>query len=155
MSDAPLNSLVQLDGSPLPAERLTGSVVLFVNVASRCGLTPQYTDLVALQARFAERGLVVVGVPCNQFGKQEPGTAEEIATFCSTTYGVDFPLLNKQDVNGPGRSPLYTWLIGDGPEIGWNFAKFLVDRDGVVKARFAPQVGPLDDAITGAVKAEL
>ena len=146
--------LTALDGSPLSID-LVGQVVLFVNVASRCGLTPQYTGLQALHEEASAQGLVVVGVPCNQFGAQEPGTPEEIATFCSTTYGADFPLLEKQDVNGPGRSPLYQRLVssaaGGGADIEWNFGKFLVGRDGTVIARFAPTVAPEDAGLRQAV----
>lgn len=141
-----LPDLVRLDGGPLPATALAGRTLLVVNVASRCGLTPQYQALQALYAAHKDQGLVVLGVPCNQFAGQEPGTAEQIATFCSATWGVDFPLLEKQEVNGPGRSALYRWLVdspaGGGADIEWNFAKFVVDRDGRVVARFAPTVAP-------------
>lgn len=151
--------LTRLDGTPMPTGELAGKAVLFVNVASRCGLTPQYTGLVALQESHADRGLVIVGVPCNQFGAQEPGTPEEIATFCSVTYGVDFPLLEKQDVNGDGRSPLYRWLVhsepGKGKDIAWNFGKFLVGRDGEVLARFEPTVTPDDASLVSAVESAL
>lgn len=134
--------LTRLDGGAFDHDTLEGSVVLFVNVASKCGLTPQYALLQSLFASRRERGLVVVGVPCNQFGAQEPGTAAQIAEFCSINYGVTFPLLAKQDVNGPGRSPLYAWLVGDGDDIVWNFEKFVVGRDGAVVRRFAPDVSP-------------
>lgn len=151
--------LVGLDGAPVDAELLAGKVVLFVNVASRCGLTPQYSELVALHRERQPAGLVVVGVPCNQFGRQEPGTAEEIQTFCATRYGVDFPLLEKQDVNGPHRSALYRWLIGaaagGGGDITWNFEKFLVGRDGQVLARFAPTAAPSGAAVVAAIDAAL
>lgn len=140
--------LVRLDGTPLPASDLAGRTVLFVNVASRCGLTPQYGGLQALHDRLEAQGLTVVGVPCNQFAGQEPGSAEEIAAFCSGSYGVSFPLLRKQDVNGDGRSALYRWLVnsavGGGHDIEWNFGKFVVGPDGAVTARFAPTVGPDD-----------
>lgn len=152
-------SLTRLDGAPLPIEQLTGKVVLFVNVASRCGLTPQYEDLAEIQKRYRDRGLIVVGAPCNQFLGQEPGTAEEIATFCATTYGVDFPLLAKQDVNGKERSPLYQWLIGSaaggGTDIAWNFEKFLVGRDGAVLRRFSPRVTPTSADVIQAIEAAL
>ena len=138
--------LVRLDGSPLPAAALAGHTLLIVNVASRCGLTPQYQALQALHAAHRDQGLIVIGVPCNQFAGQEPGDAQQIATFCSATYGVDFPLLEKQDVNGTGRSPLYRWLVdseaGGGVDIEWNFGKFVVDPQGRVVARFAPTVAP-------------
>lgn len=138
--------LVQLDGTPLPASMLRGKAVLFVNVASRCGFTPQYEGLQALWKQRRDEGLVIVGVPCNQFGSQEPGSSEEIAQFCKMNYGVDFPLLQKQEVNGPGRSALYQWLVGSdaggGKDIGWNFEKFVVDRDGKVVARFGSRTRP-------------
>ncbi len=152
-------SLRRLDGSPMPIDELSGKVVLFVNVASRCGLTPQYEQLVQLHQRYGDRGLLVVGAPCNQFLGQEPGDASEIATFCSTKYGVDFPLLEKQDVNGAARSPLYQWLIASGPggggDITWNFEKFLVGRDGEVKARFSPKVKPDAAEVIAAIEAAL
>ena len=126
-----------------------GKALLVVNVASKCGLTPQYTALEELQKKYAERGFSVVGFPCNQFGGQEPGTAEEIATFCSTTYGVTFPLYEKIDVNGQQRHPIYKELTAtayvDGTEPGdvkWNFEKFLVSPDGDIVARFNPTVAP-------------
>lgn len=142
--------LRDLDGNPLDASVYAGRPVLVVNVASRCGLTPQYTDLVALAAELGDAG-AVIGVPCNQFGAQEPGTADEIRSFCSLTYGVDFPLLEKQAVNGPDRSPLYQHLVGDGPDIEWNFGKFVVGPDGAVKARFAPTVNPRDPRVLTAI----
>ncbi|MCB9729723.1 MAG: glutathione peroxidase [Deltaproteobacteria bacterium] len=140
-----------LDGDPLPEDAFEGKALLFVNVASRCGLTPQYTGLVRLHSELGGEGFEVVGVPCNQFGAQEPGSPEEIRTFCATTYGVDFPLLEKQDVNGPDRSALYRHLIGDGPDIEWNFAKFLVAPDGTVVKRFAPQTPPEDGLLRVAI----
>lgn len=144
-------ALRDLDGEPLVADALTGKALLFVNVASRCGLTPQYTGLVALHGELGGDGFAVVGVPCNQFGAQEPGTPGEIRTFCATKYGVDFPLLEKQDVNGPGRSALYQHLVGDGPAIEWNFAKFLVGADGTVLKRFSPQTPPEDALLRVAI----
>lgn len=151
--------LTKLDGTPLPVSELDGKVVLFVNVASRCGLTPQYSTLVELYHRYQAQGMVVVGVPCNQFLGQEPGSSNEIQSFCSMTYGVDFPLLEKQDVNGAKRSPLYQWLIGspagEGKDISWNFEKFVVGRDGAVKARFAPTVKPDAPEVIRAVEAAL
>ena len=135
-----------LSGGELDQEIYKGKVVLFVNVASRCGLTPQYETLVELHERFHDQGFEILGSPCNQFLGQEPGSAGEIEEFCSVTYGVDFPLLEKQEVNGAGRSSLYQFLVnsetGGGDEISWNFEKFLVGRDGEVKARFAPSVKP-------------
>lgn len=143
------------------AELAADKVVLVVNVASKCGLTPQYTGLMELQRTYGERGFTVVGVPCNQFMGQEPGTAEEIEQFCSTTYGVDFPLLAKTDVNGDDRHPLYTELTqaadaeGDAGDIQWNFEKFLVDRDGKVAGRFRPRTEPNDPAIISAIESAL
>ncbi|GGO13327.1 glutathione peroxidase [Microbispora bryophytorum] len=137
---------------------LGGGAALVVNVASRCGLTPQYEGLVALQRAYADRGFTVVGVPCNQFMGQEPGSAEEIKEFCSTTYGVDFPLLDKTEVNGPGRHPLYAALTevpdteGEAGDIQWNFEKFLVAADGQVVARFRPRVVPEAPEIAEAIE---
>lgn len=148
-------NLNTLDGAPLPADALDGNVVLFVNVASKCGLTPQYNGLVELDKAYGDRGLMIVGVPCNQFGKQEPGTPEEIKEFTKTKYDVDFTLLEKQDVNGPDRSPLYQYLVGDGDDIAWNFGKFLVNRDGEVVARFEPQTAPDDPELKAAIEAAL
>jgi glutathione peroxidase len=137
---------------------LNGKVVLVVNVASKCGLTPQYTGLEALQKEFSAKGFSVLGVPCNQFGAQEPGSADEITTFCSTNYGVTFPLTEKIDVNGPGRHPLYEQMSkvtdaeGHSGDIRWNFEKFLVGKDGNVIARFSPMVTPEDDALRTAIR---
>lgn len=149
------NSLTTLDGTALSPEVLENKVILFVNVASKCGLTPQYSGLVELDKAYGDRGLVIVGVPCNQFGAQEPGTPDEIKDFTKTKYDVDFTLLEKQDVNGPNRSPLYQFLVGNGPDIGWNFGKFLVGRDGEVVARFEPQTAPNDAALKAAIEAAL
>jgi glutathione peroxidase len=138
-----------------------GKAVLVVNVASRCGLTPQYTGLEALHEELAPRGFTVLGVPCNQFRGQEPGTAEEIQEFCSTTYGVTFPLLAKIDVNGEERHPLYAELtafdLGDehGQDVLWNFEKFLVSPAGEVVGRFRPVVVPEDPALRAAIEAQL
>ncbi len=146
--------LSTLDGQSLNADELATSTVLFVNVASRCGLTPQYKDLVALHKQSADTTLRIVGVPCNQFGRQEPGTAEEILQFCASSYGVDFPLLTKRDVNGDNRAPLYTWMVeseaGGGEDIAWNFGKFLV-HNGVVTHRFEPATSPRDPKLTEAI----
>jgi glutathione peroxidase-family protein len=151
--------LQQLDGSPMAAAALQGKVVLFVNVASMCGLTPQYKGLEALYDEKKSDGLVIVGVPCNQFGGQEPGAPAEIASFCQMNYGVSFPLLAKQDVNGAKRSPLYASLVGSaaggGGDISWNFEKFLVGRDGKVVARFAPTTKPDDQKLRAAIDAAL
>jgi glutathione peroxidase len=138
----------KLDGSPADTAELEDKAVLIVNVASKCGLTPQYEGLERLHETLSGRGFAVVGVPCNQFGAQEPGSAEEIQSFCSNTYGVTFPMLEKVDVNGEGRHPLYEHLVdvadGEGHtgDIRWNFEKFLVAPGGEVVARFSPMVDP-------------
>jgi len=153
--------LQALDGSPLDLTQFKGKASLVVNVASRCGLTPQYAGLEDLQRRFQDRNFTVLGVPCNQFGGQEPGTAEEIATFCSSTYGVTFPMTEKLDVNGEGRHPLYTELTarpdaaGKAGDIQWNFEKFLVAPDGSVVARFRPQSTPDSDEVVQAIESVL
>ncbi|MDQ2587015.1 glutathione peroxidase [Saccharothrix yanglingensis] len=138
-----------------------GKALLVVNVASKCGLTPQYEGLERLQERYAERGFSVVGFPCNQFMGQEPGTAEEIATFCSTTYGVTFPLYEKIDVNGPSRHPVYAELTptedadGKAGDVQWNFEKFLLSPTGEVVARFRPATDPEADEVVKAIEAAL
>jgi glutathione peroxidase len=148
-----------LDGKPAPLSAYADKVVLIVNTASRCGFTPQYAGLEALYRKYKDRGLVVLGFPCNQFGAQEPGDAAEIANFCSLTYDVDFPMMRKIDVNGPAAHPLYAWLKHEkkgllGSEgVKWNFTKFLVDRKGEVKARFAPTDTP--QSLEGAIEALL
>jgi glutathione peroxidase len=149
--------IAALDGSPLDLTRFQGEVVLVVNVASKCGLTPQYEHLEALQERFGGRGFTVLGVPCNQFGGQEPGGPEEIQTFCSTTYGVTFPLTEKVEVNGAGRHPLYQRLTavpdadGEAGDIQWNFEKFLVSPAGEVTRRFRPRTTPESSEVVGAI----
>ena len=154
-------SLNALDGAPLDAAMLQGRAVLVVNVASRCGLTPQYTGLERLQERYGERGFTVLGVPCNQFGEQEPGSAQEIQRFCSTTYGVSFPMTEKLDVNGPERHPLYNTLTatadeaGEAGDVQWNFEKFLVSAEGRPVARFRPTVEPESQELTAAIESEL
>jgi glutathione peroxidase len=146
-------TIERLDGTPESLDRYRGDVLLVVNVASKCGLTPQYEGLVELFGRYRDRGFWVLGFPCNQFLNQEPGTPEEIATFCSTTYGVDFPLFTKIEVNGQGRHPLYEVLTsvpdGDGVagDVQWNFEKFLVSRDGSQILRFRPTVEPRDPVL--------
>jgi glutathione peroxidase len=149
----------RLDGTPSTLREIVGpNAVLVVNVASRCGLTPQYEALERLQKTYGEAGLTVVGLPCNQFGGQEPGTSEEIATFCSTTYGVTFPLTEKIEVNGADRHPLYQRLVetpderGRTGDIAWNFEKFLLDRDGRIVARFSPPTTPDDPRVISAVE---
>jgi glutathione peroxidase len=150
-----------LQGRPLNLGEFQDRAVLVVNVASKCGLTPQYNGLEALQKQYADRGFTVLGVPCNQFAGQEPGTAEEIAEFCSATYGVTFPMTEKVDVNGDGRHPLYDLLVGTPDaeghtgDIRWNFEKFLVAPGGQVTARFSPQVKPEDPALVTAVESAL
>ncbi|MCT2558186.1 glutathione peroxidase [Tsuneonella sp. YG55] len=136
------------DGTPLDLGEKLGKVLLVVNVASKCGFTPQYEGLEALQRKYGDRGFEVLGFPCNQFGAQEPGDAEEIATFCKLTYDVTFPVLKKIEVNGEGASPLYDWMKSEAPglmgsrSVKWNFTKFLVDREGNVVKRYAPQDAP-------------
>lgn len=150
----------RLDGSKADLHDHAGKVVLVVNTASRCGLTPQYEGLEALYEKYRAQGFVVLAFPSNQFGAQEPGTAEQIQTFCSTNYQVSFPIFAKTDVNGSNAHPLYVWLKANTPgesadDIGWNFAKFLVGRDGKVIARYAPTVVPsaLSANIESALKA--
>ncbi|WP_067847217.1 glutathione peroxidase [Nocardia lijiangensis] len=157
--DIPLQTLT---GAPTTLAELAGDkAVLLVNVASKCGLTPQYSALVDLQQTYGPRGFTVIGVPCNQFMGQEPGSAEEIQEFCSITYGVDFPLLEKTEVNGENRHPLYRELVetadaeGATGDIQWNFEKFLIDRDGKVTARFRPTVKPEDQAVVSAIESVL
>ena len=133
-----------------------GRAILIVNVASECGLTPQYTGLEALHRQYGEKGLAVLGFPCNQFGGQEPGSEEQILDFCQTRYEVSFPLFAKIDVNGESRHPLYAHLAGTGSrfsgDISWNFEKFLIDKEGKLQARFKPQITPDDPALTAAIE---
>ena len=158
LRDIPVNTLA---GQPSSLSDLDGKTLLVVNVASKCGLTPQYTGLEALQEQYAGRGFSVVGFQCNQFGGQEPGSAEEIAEFCSTTYGVSFPMFEKVEVNGPGRHPIYTELTatadaeGQAGDIQWNFEKFLVAPDGAVLARFRPMTAPDAPELVTAIEANL
>jgi glutathione peroxidase len=155
--DIPLHTLDGTSSSLAPYE---GKTVLIVNVASKCGLTPQYEGLEKLQKTYAERGFSVIGFPSNQFAGQEPGSAEEIQTFCSTTYGVTFPLFEKIDVNGEDRNPVYAELTqtadaeGYSGDIRWNFEKFLISPDGSVQ-RFAPLVTPEDPKLVSAIEAAL
>jgi glutathione peroxidase len=149
-----------LDGEPLDLRDYQDKALLIVNVASKCGLTPQYAGLEKIQEQYGPKGFSVLGVPCNQFMGQEPGTSEEIATFCSTTYGVTFPLAEKVEVNGEGQHPLYADLTavadsdGKAGDVAWNFEKFLVAPGGAV-TRFRPQVEPEDPALIGAIEAAL
>ncbi|MFF3291299.1 glutathione peroxidase [Streptomyces sp. NPDC003023] len=155
--DIPLRTL---SGEAASLGDYRGRAVLVVNVASKCGLTPQYAGLERLQKEFGDRGLTVLGVPCNQFAGQEPGSAEEIATFCSATYGVSFPLLEKTDVNGASRHPLYAELTkvadadGEAGDVQWNFEKFLISADGTV-TRFRPRTEPESPEILAAIEALL
>ena len=157
--DAPL---ARLDGTPGTLRDLTGGrPALLVNVASKCGLTPQYNGLEELQEKYGHRGFTVVGLPCNQFGGQEPGSSEEIAEFCSATYGVSFPMSEKVEVNGEDRHEVYRELVGTPDDKGkagdvqWNFEKFLVDGDGAVVARFNPTVEPQDPQLVGRIESLL
>jgi glutathione peroxidase len=134
-----------IDNKPVKLSKYKGKVLLIVNVASKCGFTPQYAGLEKLYQKYKDKGLVILGFPCNQFGGQEPGTAKEIKEFCKTTYGVTFPLFHKIDVNGSKKTSLYKYLETVFPgDIGWNFTKFLVDRKGVPIKRFASDVKPED-----------
>lgn len=150
-----------LGGVPTSLSEFDGRAVLLVNVASKCGLTPQYGALEQLATDYAQRGLTVIGVPCNQFNGQEPGTAEEIQTFCSATYGVTFPLLEKVAVNGEARHPLYDELVttpdaaGEAGDIQWNFEKFLIAPDGTVVNRFRPRTVPDAPEVISAIEAVL
>jgi glutathione peroxidase len=157
--DIPVRTLAGQDsslGSAAP-----NSLLLVVNVASKCGLTPQYTALETLHEQLRDRGFAVVGFPCNQFGGQEPGTADEIAQFCSATYGVTFPMFEKIEVNGPGRHPVYESLTaapdenGQAGDIQWNFEKFLVRPDGTIAARFRPRTAPDASSVLSAIEANL
>ena len=158
LHDIPVNTLA---GEPSSLAALAGRTLLVVNVASKCGLTPQYAGLERLHERYAGRGFSVVGFPCNQFGGQEPGTAGEIQEFCSLTYGVTFPMFEKIEVNGPGRHPVYEHLTavpdadGQAGDVQWNFEKFLVRPDGTVAARFRPRTEPDSQELISAIEASL
>ena len=153
--------LQTLSGADTTLADYKGKAVLVVNVASKCGLTPQYEGLENLQKRYASRGFTVLGAPCNQFGGQEPGTAEEIETFCSTTYGVTFPMLDKLEVNGENRHPLYAELTatpdadGEAGDVQWNFEKFLLTPESTIAARFRPGTLPESDEVIGAIETQL
>lgn len=149
--DIPVN---RIDGSQASLGDYAGRVLLVVNVASKCGLTPQYDGLEALYRTYKDKGLTVVGFPANNFMGQEPGSNEEIQDFCRLTYGVDFPMFAKISVKGDDRHPLYDTLAGD-KDISWNFEKFLIGRDGKVAARFEPKTEPTDPAVVSALEAEL
>lgn len=160
MTDTPLGNieLTTLDGKATTLAELADGAALVVNVASKCGLTPQYSALEQIAKDYGDRGLTVIGVPCNQFMGQEPGTAEEIQTFCSTTYGVTFPLLAKTDVNGPDQHPLYAELTktpddgGEAGDVQWNFEKFLLAPDGQVVKRFRPRTVPDAPEVIAAIE---
>jgi glutathione peroxidase len=171
--------LTRIDGTADKLANHSGNVLLVVNVASKCGLTPQYEGLEKLYETYKDRGFEILGFPANDFGAQEPGTNEEIVAFCSANYGVSFPLFDKADVTGPGKQPLYAALTEavptkqgdvaamkerfrgygmtptDDPEVLWNFEKFLITRDGEVAGRFAPALTPDDPVLVGAIEAEL
>ncbi len=165
MTDVDLTSdslvLTRLDGTDARLGDFAGQAVLVVNVASKCGFTRQYAGLEALYERYRDRGLAILGFPCNQFGAQEPGSAEEISEFCSLTFGVTFPMFDKVDVNGPDRHPLFARLTetadrkGEAGEVRWNFEKFLVAPDGQVVGRFRTKVEPDDPALVEAIEAVL
>lgn len=152
-------SATRIDGHNAPLSAYAGQVVLVVNTASACGFTPQFAGLQQLHQRYADQGLVVLGFPCNQFGQQDKGSNSEIASFCQRNYGVDFPMMAKVDVNGPQAHPLFQWLKAQAPgllgtrRIKWNFTKFLIGRDGQVRARYAPRDTPatLVEAIEAAL----
>ena len=154
-------ALTTLAGDPATLAEHKGKLLLLVNVASKCGLTPQYEGLERLQKLYEDRGFSVLGFPCNQFGGQEPGSNEEIAEFCSATYGVTFPMYDKLEVNGPGRHPLYDELTqtadaaGEAGDVRWNFEKFLVSPDGDVVARLRPQVLPESDEVVSLIESHL
>src|SRR5215472_17370127 len=151
--------LKDIDGKDTTLKAYQGKVLLIVNVASKCGLTPQYKGLEALQEKYKDKGFTVLGFPCNQFAGQEPGSNEEIKQFCSSTYNVTFPLFDKIEVNGPNRHPLYVALAGkDSPfpgDIKWNFSKFLIGRDGKIIKRFDSKVAPDSPELTQAIEAAL
>jgi glutathione peroxidase len=151
-------TMKNIDGEEVKLETYRGKVALLVNVASRCGYTPQYEGLESVYGKYKDKGFVILGFPANNFGSQEPGTDQEIKTFCSTTYGVTFPMFSKISVKGSGIHPLYQYLTTDSGfpgEIGWNFAKFLVGKDGKVLARFSSSDEPDGDKITGAIEKAL
>jgi glutathione peroxidase len=148
-------TLNSIDGSPAPLSAYQGKVVLIVNVASRCGFTPQYAGLESLYEKYKDRGFVILGFPANNFGSQEPGTNEEIKTFCSSKYNVTFPMYSKISVKGDDKAPLYQFLTATGGEIQWNFTKFLVDKNGKVVARFEPKVTPESPDVAAAIEKAL
>ena len=153
-------TLSSIDGKPAPLAEYKGKVILLVNVASQCGYTPQYSALEAIYEKYKDRGFVILGFPANNFGAQEPGTNEEIKTFCTRKYNVTFPMYSKISVKGPDQAPLYSYLTketaaGIAGEIQWNFTKFLVDREGKVVERFEPAVTPDSKDVTSAIEKQL
>jgi len=156
--DYTLNSI---DGKPTPLSQFKGKVVMLVNVASRCGFTPQYEGLEALYKKYADQGFVIVGIPANNFGGQEPGTNAEIKTFCKSKYSVTFPMMGKVSVKGADQTPLYQFLTGEqtdpkfAGDIKWNFTKFLVNKDGKIVDRFEPKVTPEDPQVISALEKQL
>jgi glutathione peroxidase len=158
MSNAYDFSFTSIDGEPLPLETFKGKPVLVVNVASKCGLTPQYEGMEALYRDYRDKGLVVLGVPCNQFAGQEPGTEGDIKEFCATTFGVDFPMTAKVDVKDAARHPFYAWAeekLGEPAVPVWNFHKILIGPDGEAVAAFGPRTAPQDATIVDAVEKAL
>ena len=162
MTSLPFDASVEtIDGTTTTLADLSGKAILVVNVASKCGLTPQYAQLEELQKQYGDRGFQVVGFPCNQFKGQEPGTNAEIADFCSATYGITFPVFGKIEVNGEGRHPIYDALVtaedseGESGDIQWNFEKFLIAPGGEIVGRFRPKMTPDDPAVVAAIEAAL
>jgi len=157
--NSPLDFTINsIDGKPFALSQLKGQVVMFVNVASQCGNTPQYKGLEELYTKYKDKGLTIVGVPANEFGKQEPGSNEEIKQFCSTKYNVTFPMMAKVVVKGEGICPLYEYLTKNSPKpgpVGWNFAKFLVDRKGNIVDRFDPKMQPSDPKMVESIEKAL
>lgn len=151
--------VVDIDGHATTLAAYQGKVMLIVNVASKCGNTPQYAGLETIFQTYKDQGLVILGFPCNQFGGQEPGTNDEIKAFCSMNYGVTFPLFDKIEVNGPGRHPLYNFLAGEtspfSGDITWNFGKFLIGRDGTILQRFEPKTQPKSTEVVSAIQSAL
>lgn len=151
-------TMKSLTGKPVDLSQYKGKVVLIVNTASECGLTPQYEGLQSLHKKYKDKGLAILGFPCNQFGQQEPGTAEEISQFCKKNYGVEFDMFAKVDVNGDAQCDLYKYLTKEskftGP-IKWNFEKFLISKEGDVVQRFAPRTEPESDEVVSSIEAEL
>jgi len=149
-------TMTDIDGKPMPLSQFKGKVLLLVNVASACGLTPQYSGLQKMYANKSAEGFSVVGFPCNQFGAQEPGSEAEIQNFCSTKFNVTFPMTSKIEVNGTNRHPLYKHLLEKFPgDITWNFEKFLIGKSGEVLARFEPKQGPMNEDLRAAINAAL